>query len=293
MTTSRFALAAGVMLGALSPLPAQQPTTPPAVLRIVREDIREGKEAAHQKSENTFMMEAARAKYPANILGLTSITGTSQAWFLESHDSFEAIGATLAAFDKPDADFAKIDELDAEFRSSSRSWIAIYRPDLSYHGQDLMQGLPKARFFNISMVRVANGHGQDFTELGRMAVDAATKTIDQQPLAVYQVVSGLPEGTFMLFEPTDSLKMLDSAQDRSQAMLQAMGDSGSKRFLKLAGDAIASEESLLFSVSPKMSYVSKEFAAGDPAFWNPPAEETKAPPVKPRAKVPPKTAAAK
>ena len=28
-------------------------------------------------------------------------------------------------------------------------------------------------------------------------------------------------------------------------------------------------ESLLFAIDPKMSYVSKEFAAGDPEFWTP------------------------
>ena len=51
--------------------------------------------------------------------------------------------------------------------------------------------------------------------------------------------------------------------------MQAMGDAGAKRFVKLEGDTIASSEALLFLLNPKMSYVSKDFAAADPGFWNP------------------------
>jgi hypothetical protein len=40
---------------------------------------------------------------------------------------------------------------------------------------------------------------------------------------------------------------------------------------------IAGEESTLFAIDPKMSYVSKEFAAGDPEFWTPkPVKKTPA-----------------
>jgi hypothetical protein len=43
----------------------------------------------------------------------------------------------------------------------------------------------------------------------------------------------------------------------------------SRTFLKSAGEIIAGEEAILFGINPKMSYVSKEFAAGDPEFWTP------------------------
>jgi hypothetical protein len=100
---------------------------------------------------------------------------------------------------------------------------------------------------------------------------------------VYQIVSGLPDGTYLLFQPVTSLKVLDGEATRSRAMLQAMGDTGVKRFLKGVGDTVVSSESVLFSIDPRMSYVSKDFAAGDPGFWNPKPEETKAP-AKPRSK---------
>ncbi|HLG97961.1 MAG TPA: hypothetical protein VKX49_16725 [Bryobacteraceae bacterium] len=258
-----------VCFAAALPLPAQTPSEPPAVLRIIRESIKEGKSTAHRNSETAFMLEAARLKYPTNIIGMSTLTGASEAWFLEAHDSFAAIESTLAAFDNPEAQYAKLDELDAEFRTGSRVWIAIYRPDLSFHGQELMQNLPKARFMNVTLLRVHPGHESDFGELARMAADASQKAMASQPVAVYQPVSGSPAGTYIVFEPAASLKNMDGAGERDRAMLQAMGDSTAKRFTKSLGDTIASEESLLFSIEPRMSYVSRDFAAADPAFWNP------------------------
>lgn len=277
MKTTLFALAAAALFCGAFPVSAQTPTDPPPVLRIIREDIKQGKSAAHRNSENAFMLEAAVSKYPTNVIGMTSLTGTDQAWFLEGYPSFDAIETALAAFGKPGSKFAQLDELDAEFRSSSRSWIAVYRPDLSFHGSDLMPNLPKARYFNVTMMRVQTGHDSDFAEVAHMATDALQKAMSDQPVAVYQAVSGLPEGTYFLFEPCASMKALDSSADRMRAMLTAMGDAGAKRYQTTAGAAIASQESVLFSIDPRMSYVSKDFVAADPSFWNPQPEEAKAP----------------
>jgi hypothetical protein len=267
---------------------AQASADPPKVLRIFREDIKEGRGAGHEKSESAFMEAAAKAQYPANILGMTTMTGGVQAWFLEGHDSFDSIAQAEAALGK--SEFETLDSLDAEFRSSSRSWIAVYRPDLSYHGQDMMQTLPKARYFNIITMRVQLGHDQEFDQIAHMAVDAYQKSMSDQPVVVYQVVSGMPDGTYLLFEASASLKMLDTEPERSRAMVQAMGDSGSARFFKAVRDNIVSDESLLFVINPKMSYVSKDVAAADPDFWNAKPAETKPPAHKTAAKPAPKTA---
>src|SRR5271163_3961385 len=121
--------AASALCATQLPLAAQTSTDPPPVLRILREDIKEGRERAHRNNENAFMLEAATAHYPVHVLGMSALTGTGQAWFLEAHDSFEAIEKTLSAFGAADSKFAQIDELDAEFRSGSRSYLAAYRPD--------------------------------------------------------------------------------------------------------------------------------------------------------------------
>jgi hypothetical protein len=272
MTRTLCSLLGIALLGATaSLLVGQDAPEPPKVLRIIREDIKEGKSAAHEKSESQFMRAAAAAKFPVNILGMNSITGTSQAWFLEAHDSFESIGKAEAVMEH--SELGTLDSLDAEYRSGSRSWIAIYRPELSFHGQQLMQTLPKMRYFNVIMMRTRQEHDQDFAEIAKMAVAAAERSMDDQPVATYQIVSGAPNGTYILFEPSASLKALDAAPERSHNMFQAMGDAGTKRFMKTAGETIAQQEAVLFAIDPKMSYVSRQIIAGDPAFWTPKPEE--------------------
>ena len=272
-------------------LSAQQANDPPKVLRIFVEDVKEGKAAGHEKSEAGFMEAVAKANYPASILGMTSMTGSPQAWFLEAHESFDSISKAESTLDS--TQFQTLDALDAEFRAGSHSWIAVYRPDISFHGAEMMQALPKARVFNVIMLHVQGGHEDDFAELGKLAVNAAQKAIYDQPVAVYQVVSGLPNGTYLFFEPSTSLKSLDGQAERSQALMQAMGDAGAKRFAKLEADSVASSEARLFLLNPKMSYVEKEFADVDPDFWNTKPLENERAVRKPSAKPKAKTAAAK
>jgi hypothetical protein len=62
---------------------------------------------------------------------------------------------------------------------------------------------------------------------------------------------------------------MDAAPARMAAARQAMGDRNQKHFDMLAPEVVQSTESLLFAFNPRMSYVSKEFAAADPEFWNP------------------------
>jgi hypothetical protein len=245
-----------------------QSQSPPKVLRIIREDIKEGKSPAHEKSESKFALAMARNKYPANYLALTSMTGPSQAWFLEGHDSFVSVAETQAFEDKI-VEFQSLDAVDAELRSSSSYALALYRPDLSYHSAALTEGLPKARYFNIVTIHIHFERDLEFAEIAKTAIEAAERAKSDQPVAVYQVVSGMPAGTYMLLEPAASLNALDDAPARSRTLIEAMGESGARKFLKNAGEIIAGEEPVLFAINPKMSYVSKEFAAGDSEFWTP------------------------
>jgi hypothetical protein len=279
---TRCFLASGLLCAASLILSAQQPG-PPKVLRIFREDIKEGKTAAHEKVEARWAQMNARLKYPANSLAMTSLSGTSQAWFLEGHDSFASIGDAESFYAKPAVkpDIDALEAQDAELRSSSRSWIAVFRNDLSYRIGPMLESIPKARYVNVLIFRIHQGRDQEFVDLAKTAVAALGKSGSDQPVAVYQVVSGAPNGMFLLFEPSSSLKTLDDAPARGEAMMNAMGDAGSKRFIKSSGETLASTESLLFTINPKMSYPPKEVAAGDPNFWTPkPAK----PAAKPAAK---------
>ena len=275
-----------VILLAALPLGAQQASAPPAVLHIFHEDIKEGKEAAHEKTEAAFMQAAAKANYPFHILGLTAMTGTSQAWFLVGHASFATIPEAEDALDKPE--FAGLDAADAQLRTGSLSVIARYRPDLSYAADKI--NLPKMRFFSVETVQVRPGQLDEYAELVKMLIAAQQKISDTQPVATYQVMSGAPVGTYLVLEPTESLKSMDQGPQRLQAIFQAMGESGVKRYEKAVSEAIASEESILFAVNGQMSYVPQEWITADPEFWTPKPITTTQAPAKTKAKGSAKTA---
>lgn len=280
-----FVLATGAFCTALQ-LFGQQPAGPPPVLRVFREDVKEGKGAAHEKSEAAFMQAAAKAKYPSHVLGMTAMTGTSQAWFLEGHASFASIAESEAAMEKPE--FEALSTTDGELLTGSRGMIAVYRPEISYAADKI--DLPKVRYFSIETVRVRPGLGDDFTALGKMILGAAAKANYAQPLVTYHVVSGAPNGTYLIMELSESLKSMDDMPAQDKAVFQELGEDGRKRYMKAVSDTIANEETVLFAVSPKMSYVPKEWITADPEFWGPkPVKTTKAP-AKAPAKAGEKTA---
>jgi len=272
MKTSLCTLLGTGLFCAAFQLAAQAPTDPPPVLRIFREDIKEGKGAAHEKTEAKFAQAMLKNKYPVNSIAMTTMSGTNQAWFLEAHGSFASIGQSQAALDSPE--YGTLDMLDAESRASSRSWIAVFRPDMSYHAKELVETLPKARYFNVITFRVRQGKDEEFAAVAKSAVAALAKSGSDQPAVAYQIISGSPNGVYLLFEPTASMKTFDDQPARSQAFARAMGDSGMKKFMKDVTDAVASTEAVLFQINPKMSYVGKDIAAGDPDFWTPKPAKT-------------------
>jgi len=265
-----------VILLAVLPAFAQ----PPKVLRMFREDVKEGKGGAHERTEAAFMQTAAKVNYPAHIVGLTNITGTALAVFLEGHDTFASIADSQAVLDTPE--FGKLDAADAEVRINQRSILAAYRPDLSYAADKI--DLPKMRYFSIESVRVREGQEGKFTELVKLMVSAAEKSHDNQPVATYEVVSGAPNGTFLVLEPMESLKSLDQGPQREQALVQAV-QNGPQTMRELS-ETIASGETILFAINPQMSYVPKEWVTASPDFWTPKPIPvvTKAPAAKPAAK---------
>ena len=70
-------LCSGLLLSGASLIHAQS-LEPPNILRIFREDIKSGKNAAHEKVESAYARAFAKNGYPSYI-GLVNLTGTSQA----------------------------------------------------------------------------------------------------------------------------------------------------------------------------------------------------------------------
>src|SRR5260370_12316798 len=152
-------------------------------------------------------------------MALVSLTGPSQAWFLEAHASFASIGQAEAFVGQNAAvktQFETLDSQDAEYRSSSRSWIAVYHPEMSFHAKELMDTLPKARYFNVILFRIRQDHGAEWVDLAKTAIAALQKAVSDQPVVTYQVVSGSPNTTSILSAPTTSLPTPNSPPARTQ-----------------------------------------------------------------------------
>lgn len=58
------------------------PTSQPALLTIVREDVKIGREADHAKFEAGWPAAYAKAKSPVYYLALVSMTGPNEAWYI-------------------------------------------------------------------------------------------------------------------------------------------------------------------------------------------------------------------
>jgi hypothetical protein len=167
------------------------------------------------------------------------------------------------------ADLEAANAQDGELRTGSRTLLAVFRDDLSFHPAEAMSSMPKCRHMGVTVVRIKYGHEADLAQLAKLLIEGDEKSNSGQPVLAYQVVSGGPSGTYLLFSPMDSLARMDAAPARMAAARQAMGDRNRQHFDMLAPEVVQSTESLLFAFNPRMSYVSKEFAAADPGFWNP------------------------
>jgi len=279
------AFCASVLFVTVFQAAAQEAPALPKVLRIFREEVKQGKGAAHEKSEAAFVKMFGKYKYPAFALGCDVMAGPTEAWFFEAHDSMMSIQNVVGMVEKNAAmrtDFANLDGVDGELRTNSSTMIAVLRDDLSYRASQFAQELPKTRYFAMTIMRIRPFTDTRLAELGKQVIAADEKANIEVPVAIYQVVSGGPGGMYLLFSPMKSLETMDGVPARSKAMMTAMGMEKAAALYKNASEVITGTQVLLLAVNPKMSYVSKDIAAQDPDFWTPKPAITSAKPAAPK-----------
>lgn len=263
---------AALCLPRFAPLIAQMPddAAAPRVLMVVREQVKEGREAAHARSEEAWPRIFAKGNVTTYYIGMAAESGPSESWFLEPYDSFGEMEKARAEIIKTwAAELEGANVVDGELRTGSSTLLSVFRSDLSYHAAQAMASLPKCRHMAVTVLHIRYGRETDLAQTAKLLIEGDEKSNSDQPVLTYQVVSGAPAGTYLIFSPMDSLARMDAAPARSAAARQAMGDRSRQRFDSLAPEVVQSSESLLFAFDPRMSYVSKDFAAADPEFWNP------------------------
>lgn len=265
---------------------AAQSPAPPKVLAIFREEVKAGRGAAHAKLEAGYVHALRKAKWPVYGLAMTTVSGPNDAWFMTGYESFEAMEQDHRNTEKNAAlmsEFDRLDEADTQFRTNQRMMIAVFREDLS-HQPNI--NVAQMRYFNVLTFRIRPGHEAEFNEAAKIVRSAYEKTKADVHWATYQIATGAPGGTYLVFIPMKSLKAMDPNPEIGKAFQEALGSDNQKRLDKIASDAYLSEESTVWAFSPRMSYVPKEWVAADPEFWTvkEPKPVAKKPAAKPAAK---------
>jgi hypothetical protein len=269
------------VLTALEASAQPPPNAPPKVLSIFREDVKASRGAAHADLETGYVRALQKAGWPTYSLAISAIAGPNDAWFITAYESYAAMEKDRMAMDK-NADlmkeFERLDSLDAEFRTNQRGILAVLDEGLSYNPG---VNIPQMRYFVVNTVRVRPGHDEEYAEARKILLEALKKANLDQHSSVYRVTAGMPNGTYLIFTPRKSLSEMDPNPEMAKALQAAMGDENRKKRLKLLSDSVITSEVSIYAFSPKMSYVSKEFAkAGGEDFWSPKEMVAMKPPPK-------------
>ena len=273
LSEAMIALAVLVALGISEIAVAQEAMShmPPKVLTITREFTKPGKSGTqHEKTESAFVQASMAANWPTHYIAVESLSGKSRALFLTGYDSFAAWEKDTLATQKNTAFSSALDRAwaaDGELLSETDSVVATFREEYSLRPE---VDIPHMRYFEISRFQVKQGHDKDWDEIVNL-VTAAYKKIPDAHWAAYSVAYGLPDTTYIIFNPMKSASEIDKNFASNKDFEAAMGEKGMKRLSELSAAAIESSETNLFAFNPRMSYPADEWIKADPDFWKPKA----------------------
>lgn len=261
----RKIVAVAILLGLGLPLVAvaQEQQGPPKVLVIYREEVKAGKNFAHAKNEAAWAQAVARAKWPVHYLGMTSLSGPSQAWFSYGYDSLDAYAKDQVAQDKSAAMTAvqsQYSPADGDSIAESRTLVLRQVEGLVFH--PMSPG--DLRYFRVRTVRVKLGHGPDYVQMVKLINGDFEKAGKAGSSASYAVVAGAPAGTYLTFWPAKSLADFDASIN----MRETMG-ADYDQFMSLFDKSVAGYSDDYLQIDPKMSYPMQEWTKADPGFWSP------------------------
>lgn len=258
-----------VLLAGWEPAIAQDlaPEAPAKVLQIIREEIKAGRATAHEKYEAGYV-KAYKAAKRAPYLAMSALTGPSEAWFIVSFPSYAALEKETDVTAKDatlSAELERLDEGDAAYRTGGRTMIAEYKPELSYHARGDFSGV---HYIEVTIVHVRPGHSREYEELVSASKKAHEQANVDEHFGVYEIASGMPTGTYVVFAGLNSLAELDS-DPHGQRYRDAVGDEGRAKMQKLIADSVVSVDRMVFQFSPRMSNPPAWLLRTDPAFWTP------------------------
>lgn len=271
---------------------AQNPEMPqpPKVLMIVREDIKPGLMPAHNKHSAAYASVFAKLQTPNHRIALLPVAGsenevvylTGAETFAELEKNNKDTDARMARVSGPvQTELDRLNKEAATLHSAMRDIIAVYRPELSHNPGVVM---PTMRYMAITTIRIRPGQDDVYTDYVRNLLNTTREKVKGElHIAAFSIVAGAPGSTYLFFRPMKSLAEYD--QRVAPRVREMMTDDQRKKADKMVAESVMSSETSIYAMTPDMSYVDKQFAAVDPAFWSPPTEVAVKP--KPRRRMPP------
>ena len=255
-----------VMGGALA---QQAPLTPaPQILQIHREQIVPGREPDYMRVEIEAVRTEAQMNFPHPYLTLQGINQAGDLWTVDGYDSYadvEQVGAQIAGNAELASALNNVTTQKPDLVTDPHTIFARYRDDLS-----LGRGLSgqRTRYFVISVVSSRPGHVRDYAEIRRIMRAAHERAGSGEIHSVYQVESGMPDGTFLIFTPAASLDEAGDTRQFDQTTFENDLDAQARTHLRELNDAaVVQSETQIFRVNPAISLPAKEWTNADPDYW--------------------------
>jgi hypothetical protein len=269
-------------LGAVAVAQDKAEMGPPKILTITREWTKPGRNGtSHEKTESAFVQAMAHAKWPTHYLAVDSVSGKPRSLFLTGFDSFEAWEKDARATEKNATLSTALDRAnvaDGDLLAATDQATLMLRPELSFR-TDI--DIPHMRYFEISHFHLRPGHDKDWEALAKLYQQGCEK-LPECHWAMYQVVYGLENDSYVIFNPMKSASEIDHSFAQQKTFADTLGEKGMEKLAELSAATIESSETNLFVFNPRMSYTSEEWIKADPEFWKPKAamSESKKPSAK-------------
>ena len=245
------------------------PTSQPSYLTIVREEVKLGRTADHERIEAGWPAAYEKAKSPDYYLAYVSTTGRNEAWFITPYESHKAMGDSMKRESDDallSAELKRLQRADGDVLTNLTTIQAMGRKDLSIGA---FPDIAKTRFVEITIFRVRPGHERGFDEAAKAYGSAAKRTSPNTSFRVYEVMAGVPGPTYLVFSSTESFADFDRVLAEGMDTMKRASAEERNTLEKFSAEGLVNAETQRFSINPAMSYVPKEVRSSDPAFWMP------------------------
>jgi hypothetical protein len=159
---------------------------------------------------------------------------------------------------------AKLEKAGASLHTAQKAIWTVYQDEVSFRPPGPAD-IGKARFMDVAITRVRPGRIPDYVEFLKALNQGREKAKLDIRVAVFQVASGAPTGTFVIIRPLASMGELDA--DGMKPLVAALGEEAWKKLRMTYAEIVEENTRTLFAINPRISYPYPAIAGADPAFW--------------------------